>query len=80
MMLIIYKINHKNKGQVGFQGIMSSYLKEELRKFGEPLKNKYQWFEDLIFISDGTLLTELPKKIGGGGFATVFSCKLKNPD
>ena len=61
---------------------MSSYLKEELRKFGEPLKNKYQWFEDLIFISDGTMLTELPKKIGGGGggFATVFSCKLKNPD
>ena len=79
-MHIIYKIIHKNKGQVRFQGRMADFLKEELKKVCEPFKNKFLWFEDLIFISDGTMLTELPKKIGGGGFATVFSCKLKNPD
>ena len=80
MMLIIYKINHKNKGQVRFQGRMADFLKEELRKFGEPFKNKFLWFEDLIFISEDKQLTEQPKEIGGGGFATVFSCKLKNQD
>ena len=58
MMLIIYKINHKNKGQVGFQGKMAAFLKEELRKFGDPLKNKYQWFEALMFVSDDEQLTE----------------------
>ena len=80
MMFIVYKIIPKNKGQVRFQGKMAAFLKEELRKFGEPLKNKYQWFEDLMFVSDDELLTEQPKEIGGGGFATVFSCKLKNSD
>ena len=58
MIFIIYKMIPKNKGEVRFPGIMAAFLKEELRKVGEPLKNKYQWFEDLIFISDGTLLTE----------------------
>ena len=80
MMLIAYKIIPKNKGQVQFQGRMATFLKQELRQFGEPLKNKYQWFEDLMFVSDDELLAEQPKEIGGGGFATVFSCKLKNSD
>ena len=80
MIFIVYKMIPKNKGQVRFPERMPTFLKEELRKFGEPLKNKYQWFEDLMFVSNDELLTEQPKKIGGGGFATVFSCKLKNPD